>query len=99
MNKAYWIEYFQNVSNDFYNRNIVDILQEVEKDISDYLETVAQQPLSGSPEGSPKCLNKDCDYYNEKYDMNCDANENLYEKCLGTSDNGKRCRKFGYEKD
>ena len=55
MNKAYWIEYFQNVSNDFYNRNIVDVLQEVEKDITDYLETVAQQPLSGSANASPKC--------------------------------------------
>ena len=54
---------------------------------------IAQQPLSGSPEGSPKCLNKNCTYYNEKFDMNCDANEDLCEKCLGTSDNGKRCTK------
>jgi len=57
MNKAYWIEYFQNVSNDFYNRNIVDVLQEVEKDITDYLETVAQQPLSGSADATSKSCN------------------------------------------
>jgi hypothetical protein len=55
--------------------------------------TDAQQSLSGYADAAPKCLNNECKYYNEKYDMNCDANEDLCENCLGTSDKLKRCRK------
>jgi len=61
--------------------------------LEERLSTIVQQPLSGS-QGAPKCLNTNCIYYNEKFDMNCDANEDLCEKCLGTSYNGKRCVKL-----
>jgi DnaJ-class molecular chaperone len=44
-----------------------------------------------------KCLDKECDCYDETYDMNCKANEDLCEKCCGERYSGERRKRYKIE--